>query len=173
MSEKNSIENVPIKLMYDEKYICTEERGWEKRYYKRLFLIKGEEEKKEISKNYLEGLEWVYKYYTKGCEDWEWRYKYNYAPLIKDVIMTKVEKREKKESEKRVIEASQLAYVLPKEHMYLLGKKGEEIKEKYKELYPEDYEFTWAYCRYFWEAHPILPEITIEMLKEMNINDNT
>jgi hypothetical protein len=77
------------------------------------------------------------------------------------------EMKEVKGSKEEIGEEEQLMYVLPYENMYLLGSKGEEIKEKYKELYPEHYEFKWGYCRYFWEAHPILPEIKEEVLDEM------
>ena len=115
----------------------------------------------------MEGLEWVYKYYTSESVDREWRYNSEYGPLMKDIIKVEKDKREV-ESKEWLKEKEQLMYVLPYENVYLLGEKGEEIKEKYKELYPEDYEFKWGYCRYLWEAHPILPEITIEMLKNMN-----
>ena len=94
-----------------------------------------------------------------------YRYEYEYGPLMKEM---KYGIREEKGISKEVIgEEEQLKYVLPYENLYLLGEKGEEVKEKYRELYPSHYEFKWGYCRYFWEAHPILPEITIEMLKTM------
>lgn len=93
-----------------------------------------------------------------------YRYEYEYGPLMKEM---KYSKREEKVSKEVIGEEEQLKYVLPYENLYLLGSKGEEIKEKYRELYPSDYAFKWGYCRYFWEAHPILPEITIEMLKTM------
>jgi hypothetical protein len=110
-------------------------------------------------------LEWVYKYYTSEEVEMNWRYEKEYGPLMKDMGVCVVEKGIL--SKEVLVEEEQLKYVLPYENLYLLGSKGEEVKEKYKALYPEDYEFKWGYCRYFWEAHPMLPEITIEMLKKM------
>jgi 5'-3' exonuclease len=158
---------VPIILRHDEKYICPQEDGWENRYYKALFgIVPSESTISEIERNYKSGLEWVYKYYTSEEVDMYWRYEYEYGPLMKD-MKSKNEKREIG-SKEVLSEKEQLMYVMPYENLYLVGEKGEEKKEKYKELYPQDYEFKWGYCRYFWEAHPILPEITIEMLKNMN-----
>ena len=75
----------------------------------------------------------------------------------------KYEKSEMEESES--IEAKeQLAYVLPNESLYLML--GEE-KRLLKEMYPLETEYEYAYSRYFWEAYPKLPGITIEEIKEL------
>jgi cell division protein FtsW (lipid II flippase) len=34
-------------------------------------------------------------------------------------------------------------------------------------LYGEDYDFKWAYCRYFWESHAELPTLNIEILESI------
>jgi len=87
--------------------------------------------------------------------------KYNKVGLMRDI--KKYEKSEMEERES--IEAKeQLAYVLPNESLYLML--GEE-KRLLKEMYPLETEYEYAYSRYFWEAYPKLPEITIEEIKEL------
>ena len=77
---EENVQNIPIIYRAVEKYICPTEPYWKERYYKALFFdmetLSKEEQKKQIdnlSANYIEGLEWVYTYYTKGCKDWLWK----------------------------------------------------------------------------------------------------
>jgi hypothetical protein len=41
---------------------------------------------------------------------------------------------------------------------------------KYKENYPIFYDFTWGFCRYFWEAHPVLPELNLKFLEDLELD---
>jgi 5'-3' exonuclease len=78
--------NLPVIYRCDEKYICPQEEGWEARYYKRMLDMKPSKENIEkVCLNYLEGLEWVYHYYTGECQDWRWKYSYTYPPLLADL----------------------------------------------------------------------------------------
>ena len=67
----------------------------------------------------------------------------------------------------------QLCYVLPmKSHFLLPNDLQVFISKNYKQLYPERYFFEWAFCRYFWESHPILPKIPLELLNQWNTQFN-
>jgi 5'-3' exoribonuclease 1 len=159
-----------------EKYINPYNDNWQPRYYKTLFNVDVDDaQKKAVCINYLEGLEWTMKYYTKGCPDWKWCYKYNYPPLLSDLIhyipYFESEFIENK-SPAPVSELVQLSYVLPKQSLKLLPDKlYKSLIERHSEWYNSDCEFVWAFCRYFWEAHVQLPEININEL-ETFVNEN-
>ena len=163
---------LPMRERSVEKYINPFQHDWEYRYYKSLFDIEiTDERKRQISINYLEGLEWTYNYYTTGCIDWRWCYKYHYAPLFRDLVKyiphmntTFLEKKEKHAIEDVV----QLCYVLPRANLNLLPFNANVVLlQRLGHLYDEDYDFKWAYCRYFWESHAELPTLNIEILESI------
>jgi 5'-3' exonuclease len=159
--------NCPIIYRAEEKYICPQESGWEARYYKSL--LPGVD-KKELCNNYLEGLEWTFKYYSTGCADWKWKYNYHYPPLFKD-LAAHIPHFEtdfiSSQNSAPVSPFAQLAYVLPSNQLSLLPEKMMRfLRTNYGELYPDSYDFQWAFCRYFWEAHPLLPEISVHLLEQ-------
>jgi 5'-3' exonuclease len=172
--KEKMLSNAPIIYRAEEKYICPEEPGWEQRYYKALFGKKCNT--KSICHNYLEGLEWVFRYYTAGCPDWKWKYNYSYPPLLKDLIQY-IPKQEMNficsdsVLNRPFLPSVQLAYVLPPAYHYLMGDKVKSyLHREYMRFYPEEFSFQWAFCRYFWEAHVLLPEIPIELLEKWNIH---
>ena len=163
---------LPMRERSVEKYINPFTHDWEYRYYKSLFDIEITDERlRQICVNYLEGLEWTYNYYTSGCIDWRWCYKYHYAPLFKDLVKyiphmntTFLQKKEKQAIEDIV----QLCYVLPKSNLNLLPfNVNVVLLQRLGHLYGEDYDFKWAYTRYFWESHAELPTLNIEILENI------
>ena len=178
-----TFQSIPVIYRAEENYICPSEKYWEQRYYNSLFTSLMNSNGSPISPdsvlaidnicvNYLEGLEWVFKYYTVDCPQWRWRYRYHYPPLLAD-LYKHVPKKEcdlicDTNSEHNIPFSSnvQLLYVLPKSNHRLLPEKIQTLilDPKYAEFFAEDVEFKWAFCRYFWEAHADLPEISIDVL---------
>jgi 5'-3' exonuclease len=65
-----------------------------------------------------------------------------------------------------VSEITQLCFVLPRQSLHLLpGELGKALIANFSDWYPNDCEFVWAYCRYFWESHAIMKEIDIKELE--------
>ena len=159
-----------------EKYINPYKDGWQQRYYKCLFNVEiNEERKKQICTNYLEGLEWTMKYYTTGCADWRWCYNYSYPPLLIDLIQY-IPYFEKEFVENKpanpVNELVLLCYVLPHQSLSLLpGKLHKSLLASHSNWYKTDCDFIWAYCKYFWESHVQLPHIDINELEDFVVKN--
>ena len=156
--KENYFNNVPIIFRAEEKYIAPNEINWEERYYKMLLHETREKNTiKKISNNYLEGLEWVYKYYTIGCPDWKWKYNYHYPPLLIDLIdyIPHYETDFIQENDSKPFSPyTQLSYVLPKSQFGLLPNEiSVYLLKNFSHLYSSKLEFQWAFCRYFWECH--------------------
>jgi 5'-3' exonuclease len=155
-----------------EKYIDPFKDGWESRYYHSLFNIEEDEKNKlknEICINYLEGIEWTLKYYTTGCPDWRWHYKYHYPPLLCDLIKcipvfdtSFIENK----LPNPVSQIVQLCYVLPRQSLSLLPENiCKKLIKEHECWYKTDCSFIWCFCRYFWESHVQMNEINIEELE--------
>jgi 5'-3' exonuclease len=157
-------ENIPSIDRSVEEYINPFSRDWEVRYYETLL---NDGDKHSISSDYIKGLSWNMTYYTFGCIDWEWCYKYKYPPLLKDLVLNipTTEKILYLAKPNKITPLEQLCYVLPKTSLVLLP---DNIREKIKkEWYINDCSFTWAFCKYFWECHVELPEIDFNELREL------
>lgn len=170
------IHNTPIICREAEKYICPTEEGWQTRYYRQLLEVDSRDTHiTKICTNYLEGLEWVFKYYTEGCVHWKWSYQYSYPPLFSDLVACVPNKektliRKTQGHNQNLSAKTQLAYVLPPElHESLIGKDvAAYLQKHYGYLYETHPEFMWTYCRYFWESHLHMRDIPIEILEKWN-----
>ena len=159
--------NIPTIDKTLEKTINPYNNDWKFNYYKQLFDIDiryNEEIISNICKNYIEGLEWTFKYYT-GCPiNYNWHYKYEYPPLFEDLInyIPFYDMEYTKEEKTNFNEIMQLCYVLPYDSLHLIPNN---IRYKLNmDWYKTDCNIIWAYCKYFWESHVILPTINIEQL---------
>lgn len=177
---ETAFDNVPVIYRGEEHYINPLEQGWEHRYYRALFHLNTNPTQDFVSsicRNYLEGLEWVFKYYTSDCPHWRWKYEFHYPPLLSDLI------KHVPDSDREYILPSvgvnkpfkpqtQLAYVIPVwNHSLLLSDKTKQalVLTGSTQYYTgrDELRFQWAFCRYFWEAHAVLkshPLVELERL---------
>ena len=174
-SRDNVVLNIPVIYRSEENYICPQSQYWELRYYKTLFS--SDCNVKNICINYLEGLEWVFKYYTNNCPDWRWKYNYHYPPLMKDICKYIPNKFHDfiQDCRKPFSSYVQLAYVLPKRTQSLLPNHIQNYLTNHCSQYyanDEDIQYQWAFCRYFWEAHPILQPISLHILEKWDYEFN-
>ena len=161
--------NVPTQNRNIEHFINPHENNWRWRYYKSIFNVDVDVDNSSFIKtlclNYLETLEWTYKYYTIGCQDWQACYRYDYPPLFQDLYhyipYFDTEMISTRNMEPLDVNTT-LAYVLPRKSLYLLDNKFEKyLLEHWSEYYRDDYNFQWAFCRYFWECHVEYPKLDI------------
>ena len=60
-----------------------------------------------------------------------------------------------------------LAYVLPNRSLHMMDAGFvKKLLAEWADYYKADYEFTWAFCRYFWECHVEFPPIDIQRFNE-------
>lgn len=166
------LQNVPIIYRAEEMYIAPSRAGWETRYYKAL--LPAVTPPAAICQNYVESLAWVFQYYTQGCTHWRFRYKYHYPPLLRD--LAKYLQKDPPTAISQTVTrpfppAVQLAYVIPQSlHATLLEPAmAYTLKdERFAPLFRRPkVPFQWSFCRYFWEAHVMLPDISDAVLEEL------
>ena len=166
--KKMIIQNAPVMYRSNEKYIHPSNPGWEKRYYR---VFHGNEDVDEISRNYAEGLEWTFMYYTGGCPCWEWKYHSDYPPLFSDLtafIKRNPQPYLQPSKSPPATAFQQLTYVLPYKDLDLLPKRMcDKLRGEYSDYYPVKWGFKWGFCRYLWEAHPDIPDMPLQLLKRM------
>ena len=169
-----------------ELFINPYEECWEFRYYYSLFDINDNNDNhdnhessmliKNVCINYLETLQWTYYYYSQECINWSHSYNYKYPPLLSDLYrhIPYFDSELVLSKNKEIIhEYVLLSYVLSKNSLNLLPSKIHNyLLKNYENHYKTDYEFSYAFCKYFWEGHVNFPAIDFDNFTK-NINKLT
>jgi len=155
--------------------------GWERRYYAALCDIHDHDRaaRDALCRNYLEGMEWTFRYYTRGCVDWKWTYANHYPPLLADLVHHIPETHDPTNAfsflqvkpKEPIRDVVQLCYVLPRASHALLPPSVQRalMRSKLASKYTDDGspDFKWAYCKYFWECHTDLPALDLHELEDI------
>lgn len=127
---------------------------------------------KDICLDYLEGLQWVITYYTKGVPSWNWYYKYHYAPFTCDLAKyMKTYKQIKYQESFPPSPLLQLMYILSPKSVNLLPKELGTLliasDSPIKKYYPDEFKIDMSGLKYEWQGIPILPEMNFDEIKEV------
>lgn len=159
---KDPLLDLPMRDRRVEHYINVEELGWETRYYKILLDMTDEDRKRTLCHHYMQGLEWTLAYYGENCPDWRWSYAYDYPPLLCDLLKYIPFQHHTvllpKQAPKPVSPEAQLLYVLPPHAVHLLPPA---IAPFSKNIVNETVHYQYAFCKFLWEAHVHLPELSM------------
>ena len=173
---------LPMKQRDVEIGINPFEPGWEQRYYAAMCDMHGAIDPPAVAslcRNYLEGMEWTFRYYTRGCVDWKWTYANHYPPLLADLVHHIPETHDPANAfsflsikpKEPIRDVVQLCYVLPRASHALLPPSVERalMRSRIGHKYTDDgsHNFKWAYCKYFWECHTDLPALDLHELEQI------
>lgn len=123
-NDKQNEQKIEDEILAMKNIVDFSKGSWRLSYYQSKFHVQESDMDdflKKISKAYLEGINWVYKYYYSGWPSWEWYYPYHYAPLAIDLV-NNIESEYKFNLGKPYKPVEQLMSVLPKQSCHALPK---------------------------------------------------
>lgn len=90
---RSSIQELDKSFILQVRSLCKSNPALAKEYYYtekfKIDIAQNPEEYKKIVKSYLEGIQFLLKYYYKGCPSYSWFYPYHFPPLIIDLLDVK------------------------------------------------------------------------------------
>jgi len=126
----------------------------------------------KICHEYLEGMQWVLSYYTKGVPNWKWFYPFHYAPFAHD--LTKHVKSFRFPTYDKTVPNlpyQQLLCVLPPKSADLIPSPLSDLLTKYdspiKHFYPESFHIDVSGKRKEYEGVVILPIIDSDLIRRV------
>ena len=161
--------------------------GWRIDYYHYLFQKANTPlDIHNISKAYIEGIEWIAMYYfgnNTNDVDFMWYYPYSYSPTLLDLKNYVVSRKTPSDAAQRINNNHlnnesfhkmmsspefQLLMVLPPQSFSLVSKPLQRLKYDLNygciHYYPEEFSITTFLKYYLWECSPIIPDIDIVQL---------
>jgi len=179
----------PLQHLEIEKVIDPRFSSWRDNYYKICFNMNYNQDNMDsVCKNYIDSIVWTFQYYFNGLINWDWTYKYHYAPTIKDVVeflnreIQKQNLGKKKQNmylnlnnycrftrSRPVTQQQLLLMVMPFASKSLMAKKYQELIfncPNIKKYFPKSYKLSIPYHSFYWECKPILPFVDVEEIRK-------
>lgn len=156
--------------------------AWKSLYYKKLFHTRLHDLTviREACREYMTGIEWIYRYYKRLARDPTWYYPYSYAPTMADFMnhlavskdrhKAMVERwRTTFETPRFIQDYVQLLCILPPESEHLIPPKLRDIMRNPElgctHMYPRKYPIHTFLKTRLWECTPVLPPLNVELLQ--------
>lgn len=138
---------------------------YKKEYYSTHFPK--DEPLEKICHDYMEGMQWVMNYYTKGVPNWNWYFPYHYAPFASDIAKYSKEYQQPVYRESSAVTPyQQLLSVLPPSSSQLLPPPLcnllTEKSSPLKKFYPDVFDIDVAGKKNEWEGVVILPMVKFD-----------
>lgn len=119
---------------------------------------------KNCVRDYLQGIEWVFEYYLKGCKDYTYCYKHHYPPLVCDIVKYfKILSRTQNEEPPYPIE--QLLAILPPSSKILIPSETHIVYKELPSLYPKTFNIDYEGKYKEYQGVALLPFMDIEKIK--------
>lgn len=141
---------------------------YKKEYFQSCF-VKGTIEEK-LCHEYLEGMQWVLSYYTRGVPNWKWNFKHHYAPPASTIAKYCLSFQFPRYG--RTIPSTpfqQLLCVLPPKSAYLIPSPLSNLltdnSSPLKEYCPNEFKIDLSGKRKEWEGIVILPTVNFELVR--------
>ena len=122
----------------------------------------------DASTTYIEGCQWILDYYLGGTLDWEWSYKYNYAPFITDIVASVKDPNYVCFETSPITPLAQLMCILPPTSFYLLPKPLQPFCLSHPKYYPDidSIQINYEGKKYKWEGVINLEPIDFDSIRD-------
>jgi 5'-3' exoribonuclease 2 len=119
---------------------------------------------------FLRGMQWVMRYYTKGCPSWEWFFPFHYTPLLQDLALNCDSVNVEMKIGEPLHPVEQLLAVLPRQSVSGLPEELHEAVEDpnsvLAKFYPDSFEIDFTEANFSYQGIALLPFINCMKLRE-------
>ena len=168
VGEREVLDAMPVLDTRLQDGIMVGEPDWQRRYYE--VLLESEPTTsfiQNICREYCDGLQWTFKYYTEGCIAWTWAFDYPYPPLLAHLSehVPYLGYDTSFVDDPPLDPLVQLCFVLPPASQYLLPPSMAEEMQKLGTH--KVHRVVWAFCSYFWESHVVFAHSPLGQIRAL------